>query len=44
MDSARDFDLLGEPVPQVRVSVRALAPGKSTKLKDCAKGNITITF
>ena len=28
MDSARDFDLLGESVPQVRVSARALAlPG-----------------
>ena len=25
MDSARDFDLLGESVPQVRVSVRSLA-------------------
>ena len=25
MDSARDFDLLGESVPQVRVSARALA-------------------
>ena len=24
MDSARDFDLLGESVPQVRVSVRTL--------------------
>ena len=25
MDSARDFDLLGESVPQVRVSARTLA-------------------
>ena len=25
MDSARDFDLLGESVPKVRVSARALA-------------------
>ena len=25
MDSARDFDLLGESVPQVQVSVRTLA-------------------
>ena len=25
MDSARDFDLLGESVPEVRVSARALA-------------------
>ena len=25
MDSVRDFDLLGESVPQVRVSARALA-------------------
>ena len=25
MDSARDFDLLGESVPQVRVLVRTLA-------------------